>query len=34
MGLMSELCYMFWSKMWRTPYLPNRIKAQKRRVFF
>ena len=23
-GLMSELCYMFFSLMWRTPHLPNR----------
>ena len=33
-GLMSELCYMFLSLMWRTPHLPNRKIAQMRRVFF
>jgi len=33
-GLMSELCYMFLSSMWRTQHLPNRKIAQMQRVFF
>jgi len=33
-GLMSELCYMFLNKMWRTLHLSNRKRAQMRRVFF
>jgi len=33
-GLMSELCYMFLSQMWRTPHLQNRKINQMRRVFF
>ena len=33
-GLMSEPCYVFFTKMWRTLHLPNKKIAQMRRVFF